>query len=146
MRAVTPVVMGHTAATLAMFGLMWCVQIVVYPQFHSVEPASFAQYVTDHSNRIVLALAVLAPAEIGFAAWLWLDPPTGIGRTSAFIAGLLLAIGWIATALWFAPLHGKLQTGFDAARIQQLITTNWIRTGLWTARAGFALWFLTRAS
>lgn len=141
-----PVLLGHTAATLAMFGLMWSVQIVVYPQFQSVDPAAFTQYVTDHSNRIVVALVLLAPAEIFFAAWLWLNPPDGIGRTSTFIAGLLLALGWIATALWFAPLHGKLQAGFDAARIQQLITTNWIRTALWSARAGFALWFLSRAT
>ena len=38
------VMVGHTVFTLAMFGLMWAVQVVVYPQFRNVAPADFADY------------------------------------------------------------------------------------------------------
>ncbi len=136
-------VLGHGAFTLAMCGVMLAVQLVIYPQFRSVDPAGFSTYAADHATRIVTALALVAPLEIIFAAWIWLDPVDGIGRTSTFISGALLVVGWVATALWYAPLHGRFQTeGYDADRIEQLITTNWLRTAIWVARAGFALWFL----
>lgn len=136
------VVVGHTIFTLAMFGLMWAVQTVVYPQFRSVAPADFAAYAADHSTRITVALALLAPAEILFAAWLWLDTPAGLNRSVVFVSGALLAIGWVATAVWFGPLHGKFQGTYDAERIDQLITTNWLRTIVWSGRAVLAGWFL----
>lgn len=136
-------VLGHGAFTLAMCGLMLAVQFIIYPQFRSVDPADFSTYVADHSTRIVTALALLAPLEIVFAAWIWLDTADGVSRPATFISGALLAAGWVATAAWYAPLHGRLQSEpYDAARIDQLITTNWIRTLIWLARAGFALWFL----
>lgn len=136
------VVLGHTLFTLAMFGLMWTVQVVVYPQFRSVPPSDFAAYASDHNVRIVAALALLAPAEIIFAAWLWLDTPAALGRGAVFAAGALLAIGWISTALYFGPLHGKFQDTYDLDRINQLISTNWLRTTIWSTRAGLACWFL----
>jgi len=86
------VVVGHTAFTVAMFGLMWAVQIVVYPQFRSVAPAEFATYAADHGARITTALALLAPAEIVFAGWLFLDTPAGLSRSAVFISGALLAL------------------------------------------------------
>jgi hypothetical protein len=136
-------VLGHGAFTLAMCGLMLAVQFVIYPQFRSVDPADFSTYAADHATRMIMALALLAPLEIIFAAWIWLDPIDPIGRTPAFISGALLAIGWVATAAWYAPLHGRLQTeAYDADRVEQLISTNWLRTILWVARGGFAVWFL----
>ena len=76
-----------------MFGLMWAVQIVVYPQFRSVAPAEFANYAADHGARITTALALLAPAEIVFAGWLFLDTPAGLSRSAVFVSGTLLAAG-----------------------------------------------------
>ncbi|MEM7093162.1 MAG: hypothetical protein AAF567_09185 [Actinomycetota bacterium] len=139
------VVIGHGAFTVAMFGVMLAVQLVIYPQFREVAPAEFASYAAAHANRIVLPLALLAPFEIGFAAWLWLQPPDGVSRPLALVSGLLLVVAWIATAVWFAPMHGRFQDEYDRGRVDQLITTNWIRTALWAARAGFAVWFLNAA-
>ena len=137
------IVLGHGAFTLAMVGVMCAVQFVIYPQFRSVDPADFSTYVADHATRIVTLLALFAPLEVILAAWLWLDPAPGVDRSLAFVSGALLAIGWVATALWYAPLHGRLQTeAYDADRIELLIRTNWFRTVLWLARGGFAAWFL----
>lgn len=137
-------VVGHTVFTLAMFGLMWAVQTVVYPQFRSVAPDDFAGYAAAHSGRISLALALLAPAEVVFAAWLFLDPPAGLPRSALFVSGALLAIGWISTAVFFGPLHGRFREPYDRSVIDLLIVTNWVRTALWTARAGLAGWFVWR--
>lgn len=136
------VVVGHTLFTLAMFGLMWTVQTVVYPQFRSVPAADFAAYAADHNTRIVTALLLLAPAEVIFAGWLWLDTPGPLNRTLVFFSGALLALAWVSTALYFGPFHGRFQGDYDLAEINKLISTNWVRTALWTARAGLASWFL----
>ena len=137
------IVLAHAAFTLAMVGVMAAVQFVIYPQFRSVDAADFSSYAADHSTRIVAVLALFAPLEVLFAAWLWVDPAAGVDRSLAFVAGALLAIGWVATAAWYAPLHGKLQSEpYDADRIALLIRTNWFRTVLWLARGGFAVWFL----
>lgn len=136
------VVVGHTFFTIAMFGLMWTVQTVVYPQFRNVAAADFASYAAEHNTRIVPALVVLAPAEVIFAAWLWLDTPASLSRATVFVAGAILAVAWISTALWFGPFHGDFQGTYDLDRINLLISTNWIRTALWGARAAFSCWFL----
>lgn len=133
-------VVGHAAFTLAMVGLMATVQLVVYPQFRNVEPTALPKYAADHSNRIVAALALFAPAEVILAAWIFLDPADGISRVATFISGALLAAAWVLTAIWYGPLHGYLMAGDD--RVDQLIRTNWPRTLLWFARGGFAVWFL----
>lgn len=134
--------MAHAGFTLAMFGFMLGVQLVIYPQFRSVTPENFASYAGDHAGRIVTGLALLAPFEVALALWLFLDTPPSLNRSLVFASGALLAIGWVATAAWFAPLHGRFQQGYDAARIDQLIATNWLRTGLWAARASLAVLFL----
>lgn len=136
------VIAGHTLFTLAMFGLMWTVQTVVYPQFRSVPASDFAAYAADHNTKIVAALVLLAPAEVIFAAWLWLDTPASLSRALVFVSGALLAVAWISTALYFGPFHGRFQGRYDLAEINKLISTNWVRTALWAARAGLATWFL----
>ena len=66
--------------------------------------------------------------------------PDGVSAVVTFVAGGLLAAGWVATGLWYAPLHGRLQTeGYDARLIERLIATNWLRTALWSARGVLAL-------
>ena len=136
----------HAGFTFAMFGLMLAVQFVVYPAFRRVEADSFAPYMQAHADSMVRVLAVLAPFEVILALWLFLDTPEGLSRSIVFLAGALLAVAWIATGLWFAPLHGRLQQGRDPALIEQLIRTNWTRTVLWAARGGLALWFVVKAS
>jgi len=135
-------VLAHAVFTVAMFGFMLAVQLVIYPQFRSTTPDNFASYAADHAGRIVTGLALLAPLEVILALWLFLDTPAALNRSAVFIAGLLLAIAWIATGAWFAPLHGDFQQGYDPAKIDQLITTNWLRTLLWAARAALASWFV----
>lgn len=137
---------GHLGATLAMVGVIWMVQLIVYPQFKSVSEVdagsySFANYVQDHSIRMIMVLAIFAPLELIFSFLLWAQRPFDVSGSLTFIAGGLLAICWISTAFWFAPLHGRLQqVGYDLTLIDQLITTNWIRTVLWSTRGLLALY------
>jgi hypothetical protein len=138
----------HLAFTLAMVGLMSTVQFVIYPQYRGVPSELFSDYVASHGNRIVIPLALFAPAEVLLALLLWLRAPDGTTKVVLFLAGALLALGWITTIVWYGPLHGRLITEpYSADRIEQLISTNWFRTVLWWVRGVVAvavMWDLTR--
>jgi hypothetical protein len=58
--------------------------------------------------------------------------------------GLLLLI-WISTILLQVPQHRRLQAGFDPAVHRRLVSTNWLRTIFWSARAAIALALLPNA-
>lgn len=131
----------HLAFTLAMVGLMTTVQLVVYPQYRIVAEAEFASYVANHGQLIGIPLVLFAPAEVVLALLVWLRAPTGRLKTVAFVSGALLAAAWVATILWFGPLHGRLTSEpYDIDRIEQLITTNWFRSAVWWVRGFLAYW------
>ncbi len=131
---------SHAGATMVMVGIMWSVQLAIYPQFRSVPASEFVPYITNHSTRIVTVLAPFAPVELLLALLVWVVRPDGTSGVLAFVSGLLLAIAWVATGLWYAPIHGQLQSGgYDAALIERLILSNWIRTALWSVRGAIAL-------
>lgn len=135
-----PLLVAHAGVTLAMVGIMWAVQLAIYPQFRLVAPADFQAYVTAHARRIVAVLAPFAPAEVLLALLVWLVRPDDVSGASALVAGALLAVGWVTTGLWYGPLHGRLQAdGHDPILIERLIRTNWFRTVLWSVRGVLAL-------
>lgn len=121
----------HAAATWALVGLIWTVQIVQYPQFLHVGPERFCAYHASHMLRISLTLAPLLLVEMGTAALLlWKG-----GREAWFLASLLFMVVNVgSTFLLQMPLHGRLSTEYSDATVRRLITTNWVRTLAWTAR------------
>jgi uncharacterized membrane protein len=132
----------HLAATWWMVGLIWMVQIVHYPLFAEVGELSFANYENEH--RRLITWIVLAPMviELGSAYYFWRFPPLGLPKREFLFAGLLVGVIWLSTALLQVPAHQSLALGFDAAVHEQLVTSNWIRTIAWTARALFTLRWL----
>ena len=57
------------------------------------------------------------------------------GSTSlAWLGFGLLIVIWISTATLSVPAHNLLTAGFSDAAWQQLVSTNWIRTGAWSIR------------
>jgi hypothetical protein len=144
--ALLPLVpMAHAAATWAMTGLIWYVQVVHYPLFAAVGPAGFASYHAAHSRLTTLVVGPLMLVEAACGVWIALERPS----PAAWTGVALLAVVWGTTFFVSVPRHNLLAAGFDAAVIDSLVATNWIRTIAWTARAGLAAWFLatvTRAS
>ena len=121
----------HLAVTWTLVGLIWVVQILVYPQFRRVAPAEFRDYHFAHCFRIGLIVAPLLFAEAATAAWLLYAG----GQSMPFILSTgLIPLVWLSTAFFQAPIHTSLMRGFDAPLIERLILTNWIRTLAWTAR------------
>ncbi len=122
----------HLAATLFMVGAVWFVQVVHYP----LMAGQSAAYAREHVRRTGWVLGPVMLAELGTAAALaWLAP----GWPSLVGLALLLAI-WASTWGVQVPCHNRLTVAFDAAAHRRLVATNWVRTALWSARGGLAVW------
>jgi hypothetical protein len=110
-----------------------------------VPAAGFVTFERFHQQRVVAVLSVFAVVEVvsagalalvdtGTPTWLWL---TG---------GVVLVALWVSTGAYYAPLHGRLATGFDGRLHRRLVRSNWLRTALWSARGVLAATMLFTAS
>ncbi len=126
----------HLAATSAMTGFAWTIQLLQYPGMADVPPPAFVDFERHHQRRVVTVLALFAPVELVTSAWIVIADPSSAW---AWSAGLILAAIWISTGLFFAPLHGRLASGFDRVAHRSLLRWNWARTVGWTVRALVAI-------
>lgn len=138
------VLLLHAAATWAMVGFIWTIQLLVYPMMGRVPRAAFVDVERFHQRRVVAVLAPFAVAELvtagafavvdtGAPSWLWLA------------GGVLLALLWVSTGLFYAPLHGRLSGGFDPELHRRLVWSNWLRTGGWSVRGVLAIAMIVAA-
>ena len=137
------VLAAQAVASAAMCGLIWFVQIVHYPLFARTDATHDPGYAAENQRRT--APVVLPPmlVEAATAAWLVVWPPAAIGRTIAVAGFLVVAALWLSTLLVQMPLHARLRReGHAPATVAALVRSNWLRTVLWTARAGLAMWML----
>lgn len=136
------VLLVHVATTWAMVGLIWFVQVVHYPLFAAVGEPDFVRYESAHTRRTAFVVGIFMPLEALTAAWLVLEPPGGVS-TALTVTGLVaLATLWLSTAFWQAPLHGRLSTGYNAELQHRLVSSNWLRTALWSIRGVVVLFML----
>jgi len=132
---------GHAAATWAMTGLIWFVQVVHYPLMGSVGVSGFPAYHAAHSRLTTLVVGPLMLVEAASAVWIVLERPS----MASWVGAGLLAVVWAATFFVSVPRHVLLAVGYDAGIVDSLVATNWIRTAAWTARALLAAWLLVLA-
>ena len=136
----------HAFSTFALFGLIWTVQLLVYPQFRNVSAGSWELYHSFHMQWITPVVGPLMLLEVGTIALLILNGALSSGSWLAWVAGpLLIGMIWASTALVSVPLHHELQSGYSAETIDQLVRTNWIRTLLWSLRAAWVASVLFRS-
>jgi hypothetical protein len=131
-------------ATLAMFGVIWFVQIVHYPLFLSVGPDQFPAYETAHANRTTYIVAPLMLIELVTAGLMLFPPlrPLSVTMLTAWFGAVLVVVIWVSTAFLQVPLHDQLHASYSAPIIRRLVATNWIRTVAWTLRACLILLWL----
>lgn len=129
----TLVVLSHMAATWAMVGFVWTIQILQYPLMSVVPLDAFPGFEKAHQRRVISVIAIFGPLEVITAAVVWLAVEAVPWWLSAG-SGLALAGIWASTGLFFAPLHGRLASGFDPVLHRRLVRSNWLRTVAWTAR------------
>lgn len=128
------VLITHFAVTWFMTGLIWMVQIVHYPLFADIGRDDFVSYERKHSRAITFIVAPAMLLESASAVGLtWLLVETQM--LLVFVNVALLIVIWGSTFLIQVPIHQKLELGFDETLHNRLVSTNWIRTICWTARA-----------
>ena len=132
----------HLSATAFMVGLIWFVQIVHYPLFSEIGRGEFGAYALAHQSRTTLV--VMPPMLVELATALMLAMGSGgSGPVAGWGLGLVGAI-WVSTFAVQVPLHARLGRGYDARTQRLLVSTNWVRTILWTARLPIAGVLLAR--
>jgi len=130
-------------ATCYFVGLIWTIQMLSYPLFAKVGRATFADYHAAHSRRITLILGL--PLLLVFTSsllLLWVRPAS-VPLWAVLLNGVLGASVWIMTAFIHAPLHSKLGRNYSLATMQALVSTNWLRTIVWTTQALLLLWMVS---
>jgi hypothetical protein len=136
-----------------MTGVIWLVQLVMYPQFQRVQPEEFRTYYLFHARWISM---IVIPVMIGqglSAGALWfqkifLQANHTPGLTSfaqeSIVAGLPLiftAAVFMQTMFMEMPVQLKLgKGGHNALLVDKLIRDNWWRTITWSMHA---VWLLT---
>lgn len=129
----------NTFSSFFLTGLIWTVQLVHYPSFHHVSAENFARFQKHHVNSIDKIVIPLMVAEITTSfALSWFD---GFLSLNAFGFYIVLLI-WVSTGLFSVPAHSKLESGKNEEAIDSLVSTNWTRTVLWTAKSALSFYLL----
>lgn len=134
-----PALLTQAFASLALTGLIWCIQVVHYPLFAAVGKDEFVRYEADHTRLITLVVGPLMLVELAAAIWIAAVRPGGIPAWMAWTGLVLLAAIWLSTAAIQVPCHARLAAGFDAGAHARLVSSNWIRTVAWTLRGFLSL-------
>lgn len=132
----------HTVATLAMFGVIWMVQIVHYPLMAWVGRDAFQGWHDRHLRWMTWVVGPLMLAEVAAALALIESPPPGAPAWLAWTGIALVLVVWVSTAVLQVPMHRRLERGWDERAHRFLVRSNWVRTFAWTARAGVAVAFV----
>ena len=136
------VIQLHLFATLLMTGVVWFVQLVHYPSFRFVANEKGPEAVRFHQRYTSMLVIPLMLVEMGTAILLMLSSwVTQYGNYLLINLALLFLI-WSVTFLRMFPIHRRLNQNMNEETISSLISTNWIRALLWTARAVLLLSFL----
>ena len=132
-------------ATFYFVGLIWTIQMLSYPLFQMVGRESFTVYHAAHSQRIVFILGL--PLLLVFFSslfMLWIRP-INVPLWAVLLNGVLGGGVWVMTALIHVPLHSKLGRVYSTHTMQALVSTNWLRTIVWTAQGLLLLWMMSVA-
>lgn len=139
-RHLIPIAVIHLVAASVMTGVIWTMQVVHYPLLAFVGEEAFVAYEAEHVSRIGELIALPWAVEGATALVLVAILPIGPLRRAAIAGVALMAVILVATSVWSAPAHAELAEGFDADVHRHLVSTNWVRTIAWTARAAIATW------
>jgi hypothetical protein len=134
-----PVLVAHLAVTWALVGLIWVVQLAIYPQFARIGGRDFRRYHDSYTTGITAVVAPAMGIELLTGAWLLLSPEQEANRTLWAVGFALIVFNFAHTALISVPLHGTLSAGFDELAHRRLVRANLLRTAAWTARGALVV-------
>ena len=123
---------AHALSTAVLAGLVWVIQLVVYPGFRTVGPTpAWPAHHRAHTDALARLVALPWAVQGLTLAVLLLRRPGPL----LLLAGALAATAVAVTLLSSLPLHARLSGSYDDAVAARLIRTNWLRTTAWSAGA-----------
>ncbi len=136
--------LAQTTVTTLMTGVIWVVQIVLYPLFKPyaekgevLELEKLHEYYTPKITLVVLPLMF---TELGLSLWSLMEERSSI----QVLLFLLVVAAWALTFFISVPCHNSIGSASEPSlkrkAVLRLIRTNWLRTALWSGRA-CVLWF-----
>lgn len=128
----------QASVTLMMTGVIWMVQLVIYPIFTHYRGAELERLHVIYTPKISLIVIPLMFSELGLALLgLYLFP----SLTELFLFLPVLGV-WAITFFVSVPLHQLISDSQESEATLKLVKTNWLRTFLWSFRGVFLLYFL----
>ena len=112
-------------------GLIWTVQVLQYPTFKFVSETQFQRFHGFHTKRITFVVLPMMVLELVTGAALVLNAADSI-MLWLNLFGIVLI--WLCTFFISVPLHNLLAQEGNTKTIERLISTNWVRTILWSVR------------
>jgi len=132
--------LAHLGSSLYMVGLIWFVQVVHYPLFASVGNLEFPSYEQRHMTLTTWVVAPPMLIEGATALLLIWFRPIGVPEWSVWSGLVLLGVSWLSTAFIQVPCHELLSKVFEPVVHRRLVSTNWLRTAVWSLHGGLVLW------
>ncbi len=127
----------HAFSCWFMLGVIWVIQILVYPNFLLVGRDDFQRLHRLHTNRITWIVAPIMLVELVSGAWLFY-----LYQTPLFLGNLISVMCvWALTAFVNVPTHNNLRFELEASK-KKLVRRNWPRTLIWTLRSLFLVWIV----
>lgn len=156
-RTVWPV-KNHTRARTLLFvncalglyavGNIWLVQLVSYQLWpHVGKQDAYAYHIAWWHSIWGVLFAPAGVVLLGSLAMLRIRPE-GISLRTGRVAFALQALIYIVTGIWFAPLMARLATpvgGLSVHLYHLLMTTHWVRVGLFTAYGAMCCYMLVKS-
>ncbi len=136
----------HLAATAAMTGLIWFVQVVHYPLFDRVGTGEFVVYEAAHTRLTAWVVGPFMAIEGVTALFVLATPGDALGRLLPLVALGVLGVVHASTVFLQVPMHRALSRAFDRTHARRLVVTNWIRTTGWSVRSVLAAAMLVVAN
>lgn len=118
-------------------GLIWLVQVLVYPNFRIVGPTEFKNFHQFHTNRITWIVAPVMALELLSGILLFAYER----NTFYFLNGISILSLWALTGFINVPSHNYLSHDLEATK-HRLVFRNWPRTIIWSLRSVVWLWFV----
>lgn len=136
---------AHAAAVWFCVGLVWTVQLLVYPGFAAMERTGWVALHRRHTRLMGRLIGAPWLVQGLTCAVLLVWRPPGVPLVFALAAGVCGAATVGVTIGISVPCHERLAEGCDPAVLTRLTRTNWWRTAAWTAGGVVALAMLVAA-
>lgn len=132
MQIESPLLKLALSIDIGLLVLIWMVQIAVYPAFRHIKSSTFKGWHAGYTRNMGLIAGPLMIAQLGLALFRIYQQIT----PESVLYLVAVAGTWGTTFGYSVPLHKTLQArGLEPSLVEKLISTNWIRTILWSVIA-----------